>query len=148
MHHFVTEIYTHAHFLYKKVHCGIWDWCIMRLCNMSIEYQILWKLSLLQLNLVIIVTADAPAFHGARSSAGTVMTMFFSNYCRLTKILNIFWRSVDSYHYLIIWTHPGVVTRCKQLYKLNTALLALGLNTECLCAQREVAEEVVEYHRR
>ena len=27
MHHFVTEMSTPAHFCYKVVHCGIWDWC-------------------------------------------------------------------------------------------------------------------------
>ena len=30
MHHFVTEMCTFAHFCYKMVHCGIWDWCIVR----------------------------------------------------------------------------------------------------------------------
>ena len=29
MHHFVTEICMCAHFCYKMVHCGIWDWCIV-----------------------------------------------------------------------------------------------------------------------
>ena len=29
MHHFVTWMWTRAHFCFKMVHCGIWDWCIL-----------------------------------------------------------------------------------------------------------------------
>ena len=29
MQHFVTEMCTRAHFCYKMVHCGIWDWFVM-----------------------------------------------------------------------------------------------------------------------
>ena len=29
MHHFVTEMCTRAHFCYKMVHCGLWNWYIM-----------------------------------------------------------------------------------------------------------------------
>ena len=29
MHHFATERCTGAHFCYKMVYCGMWDWCIM-----------------------------------------------------------------------------------------------------------------------
>ena len=29
MYHFVTEMYTCAHFCYKMVHCGIFVWCIV-----------------------------------------------------------------------------------------------------------------------
>ena len=29
MQHFLTEICTHAHFLYKMLHCGISVWCIV-----------------------------------------------------------------------------------------------------------------------
>ena len=29
MHYFVTEMYIHAHFCYRMVHCRIRDWCIV-----------------------------------------------------------------------------------------------------------------------
>ena len=28
-----------AHFCYKMVHCGIWDWCIVHLCSRSVLLQ-------------------------------------------------------------------------------------------------------------
>ena len=29
MHHFLTDVCTHAHFCYKMVHCGIRNWCTL-----------------------------------------------------------------------------------------------------------------------
>ena len=36
MHHFVTEICTHAHFCYKMLHCGTWDLCIVGFVQLDI----------------------------------------------------------------------------------------------------------------
>ena len=35
MHHFVTDMCTHAHFCYKSLHCGIWEQCIVGLVQKS-----------------------------------------------------------------------------------------------------------------
>ena len=47
MHHFVTEMWTRAHFCYKMVHCGIWDGCIVGfvwqvLCTFLLQNGALW----------------------------------------------------------------------------------------------------------
>ena len=46
MYHFVTEMCTRAHFCYKMVHCGIWDWRIV-----GFVQQVHWLSSKLLSNL-------------------------------------------------------------------------------------------------
>ena len=41
IHLFVTEMCTRAHFCYKMVHCGIWDWCIVGFVQQVCTYPCL-----------------------------------------------------------------------------------------------------------
>ena len=38
MHHFVTDVHICAHFCYKMVHCGVFDWCIVRFVTLVYFY--------------------------------------------------------------------------------------------------------------
>ena len=46
MHHFETECCTRAHFCYKMVHCGIWDWYIVGFVQEVYKQSALWDMGL------------------------------------------------------------------------------------------------------
>ena len=55
-HHCNKKVHTCAHFCYKMVHCVIWDWCIVGLCNRYIGLT--WrgkrpKIPLSQIQLIV-----------------------------------------------------------------------------------------------
>ena len=54
MHHFVTR----AHFCYKMVHCGIFAWCIVGLCNRYIH----WHTYASQLVFISVLICIAPQY--------------------------------------------------------------------------------------
>ena len=43
MHNFVTEMFTHAHFCYKMMHCGIWDWCMVGFVQQAYWNVLQWS---------------------------------------------------------------------------------------------------------
>ena len=98
MHHFVTEMCTHAHFCYKMLHCGIWDWCIVGFVQQVIINQTKPKPSTLILyDDTLYGFHDIHLTHWALNDMAAILQMtilhdLFSVVCWLTFHWNLFVR--------------------------------------------------------
>ena len=69
---FVTEICTCAHFCYKMVHCGIWDWCIVGFLGYVYSFEDLVPID--EIHVCIQFSNDLQWFNSLRPS-GTYMRL-------------------------------------------------------------------------